>query len=163
VAMVVMGLAYSLLASALWPMVSLVVPDYQLGTAYGIMQAVQNLGLAVITSVAGYIVDSLGYLLLEVFFLAWLCLSLACTILLWLRDSSHTGVLNMSVEQRDAWDHHRMLSESLERDQMYTTAVRTVVPRSDFLIRNRYLSRIGARLPASYDPSVRGIVYRTLR
>ena len=29
---------------------------------------------------------------------------------------------------------------------MYTTAVRTVVPRSDFLIRNRYLSRIGARV-----------------
>lgn len=37
------------------------------------MQAVQNLGLAVITSAAGYIVDSVGYLLLEVFFLAWLC------------------------------------------------------------------------------------------
>jgi hypothetical protein len=36
-------------------------------------QAVQNLGLAVITLVAGKIVDSGGYLLLEVFFLGWLC------------------------------------------------------------------------------------------
>lgn len=34
-AMILMGLAYSLLASALWPMVALVVPEYQLGTAYG--------------------------------------------------------------------------------------------------------------------------------
>lgn len=37
------------------------------------MQAVQNFGLAVITSVAGEIVDTGGYLLLEVFFMAWLC------------------------------------------------------------------------------------------
>lgn len=37
VAMVNMGLAYSLLASALWPMVALVVPEYQLGTAYGML------------------------------------------------------------------------------------------------------------------------------
>ena len=31
----VMGLAYSILASALWPMVALVVKEHQLGTAYG--------------------------------------------------------------------------------------------------------------------------------
>lgn len=31
----VLGLAYSLLASALWPMVSLIIPEHQLGTAYG--------------------------------------------------------------------------------------------------------------------------------
>lgn len=37
------------------------------------MQSVQNFGLAVITTLAGLIVDSGGYLLLEVFFLAWLC------------------------------------------------------------------------------------------
>ena len=37
------------------------------------MQSVQNLGLAVISIVAGKLVDSNGYLVLEVFFLAWLC------------------------------------------------------------------------------------------
>lgn len=62
-----------MLASALWPMVALVVPEYQLGTAYGIMQAVQNLGMAVVTMMAGRIVDGQGYLVLEVFFLGWLC------------------------------------------------------------------------------------------
>lgn len=30
-----MGLSYSMLASALWPMVALVIPEHQLGTAYG--------------------------------------------------------------------------------------------------------------------------------
>lgn len=37
------------------------------------MQSIQNLGLAVITQVAGIIVDSNGYLILEVFFIGWLC------------------------------------------------------------------------------------------
>ncbi|KAK2155682.1 hypothetical protein LSH36_233g01003 [Paralvinella palmiformis] len=73
VPMVFMGLAYSVLASALWPMVALVVPEYQLGTAYGIMQSVQNLGLATISLAAGAIVDKKGYLILEVFFQGWLC------------------------------------------------------------------------------------------
>jgi len=30
-----MGLSYSILACALWPMVAYVVPEHQLGTAYG--------------------------------------------------------------------------------------------------------------------------------
>ena len=37
------------------------------------MQAVQNLGMAIVTMLAGRIVDAQGYLVLEVFFLAWLC------------------------------------------------------------------------------------------
>ena len=37
------------------------------------MQAVQNLGMAVVTMLAGQIVDGQGYLVLEVFFLGWLC------------------------------------------------------------------------------------------
>lgn len=34
-AMVLMGLAYSVLACALWPLVAFIVPEHQLGTAYG--------------------------------------------------------------------------------------------------------------------------------
>lgn len=33
-----LGVAYSLLASALWPIAALLIPEYQLGTAYGLMQ-----------------------------------------------------------------------------------------------------------------------------
>ncbi|XP_071084456.1 lysosomal dipeptide transporter MFSD1-like isoform X1 [Haliotis cracherodii] len=100
VAMSTMGLAYSVLASALWPMVSMVIPQHQLGTAYGIMQAVQNLGLAVISLVAGIIVDSKGYLILEVFFMAWLCMALIAAVFLYLVDATRGGKLNMSSKKR---------------------------------------------------------------
>lgn len=35
-------------------------------------QAVQNLGLALITMVTGLIVDHYGFLMLEIFFIVWL-------------------------------------------------------------------------------------------
>lgn len=69
---ILMGMAYSMLASSLWPLVALIIPEYQLGTAYGICQSVQNLGLAVVSMFAGYIVDKGGYLMLELFFIGWL-------------------------------------------------------------------------------------------
>ncbi len=40
------------------------------------MQAIQNLGLAVISIVTGVLVDNSGYLVLEVFFIANLCVAL---------------------------------------------------------------------------------------
>lgn len=69
---ITMGFAYSMLASSLWPLVALIIPEYQLGTAYGICQAVQNLGLAVVSMFGGVIVDNGGYLMLELFFIGWL-------------------------------------------------------------------------------------------
>jgi len=30
-----MGLSYSMLASALWPLIAMVIPEHQMGTAYG--------------------------------------------------------------------------------------------------------------------------------
>lgn len=71
VAMITMGVGYSTLACALWPIVALVIPSHQLGTAYGIMQSVQNLGLGCVVLAAGYIVDLKGMFALEVFFLSW--------------------------------------------------------------------------------------------
>lgn len=42
------------------------------------MQSIQNLGLAVISILAGMILDSRGYLFLEVFFIA--CVSCECAM-----------------------------------------------------------------------------------
>ena len=75
---------------------------YNSGTGYGFMQAVQNLGLAVISMVAGMIVDSKGYLWLEVFFCAWLCVALLCTLLLLVDDLVNDGGLNISSKARRA-------------------------------------------------------------
>ena len=100
VAMITMGFAYSVLASALWPIAAQIVPNNQLGTAYGIMQAIQNLGLAVVAIIAGAIVDSKGYLVLEVFFLICLCVALIAAVLLYLIDAARGGKLNMSAKLR---------------------------------------------------------------
>lgn len=101
IAMVLMGLMYSLLACAFWPLVAMVIPERQLGTAYGIMQSVQNLGLAVIAMVSGMIVDSSGYFVLEVFLMAWLCCSLIACLLLILVNAKQGGVLNQSRLKKD--------------------------------------------------------------
>lgn len=46
--LVLLGLCYSIYASALWPSVALITEKKSHGTAYGIVTAVQNLGLAAI-------------------------------------------------------------------------------------------------------------------
>uniref|UniRef100_G3RYT7 Lysosomal dipeptide transporter MFSD1 n=1 Tax=Gorilla gorilla gorilla TaxID=9595 RepID=G3RYT7_GORGO len=101
IAMCLLGLSYSLLACALWPMVAFVVPEHQLGTAYGFMQSIQNLGLAIISIIAGMILDSRGYLFLEVFFIACVSLSLLSVVLLYLVNRAQGGNLNYSARQRE--------------------------------------------------------------
>lgn len=104
------------------------------------MQAVQNLGMAVVTMMAGRIVDDQGYLVLEVFFLAWLCckfdfcftlitpssninlffinllssfaVSLVATVLIWVMNASRGGLLNMSVAERDKHERELMYAFS---------------------------------------------------
>ena len=70
--------------TCLIPLPQSIVLYYSLHAVYR-MQAVQNLGLAIVTIVSGLIVDKAGYLILEVFFLACLCIALiagkVCTCL----------------------------------------------------------------------------------
>ena len=42
---IMLGLAYSLVQAALWPLVAYVVDESKLGTAYGLMTMIQNLGV----------------------------------------------------------------------------------------------------------------------
>ncbi|XP_077204694.1 lysosomal dipeptide transporter MFSD1 isoform X2 [Paroedura picta] len=101
IAMSLLGVAYSLLACALWPMVAFVVPEHQLGTAYGFMQSIQNLGLAVISIAAGTILDSRGYLFLEIFFSACVCMSLIAVVMLYFVNLIQGGDLNWSARRRE--------------------------------------------------------------
>ncbi|XP_014669907.1 PREDICTED: major facilitator superfamily domain-containing protein 1-like [Priapulus caudatus] len=164
IAMSVMGISYSLLASALWPTVAYVIADHQLGTAYGIMQAIQNLGLAVIALVCGSVVDNNGYLILEVFFLGWLALALVAAVLLYLIDSGRGLNLNLSATGR------AQMVEELEREERakeealgdYAQTADLLRPRSNFYFRNRYLSRLGAKLPEHYNIYTSALVRRSL-
>ncbi|VVC46403.1 Hypothetical protein CINCED_3A018551, partial [Cinara cedri] len=100
IAMFIMGLSYSMLASALWPLIALIIPEHQIGTAYGITQSVENFGLAVVALLTGIIVDADGYYMVELCFCLLLSVSLLLTAVLWNLDSKNNGNLNMSIKQR---------------------------------------------------------------
>mmetsp|Transcript_60348 Transcript_60348/g.177043 ORF Transcript_60348/g.177043 Transcript_60348/m.177043 type:complete len:456 (+) Transcript_60348:218-1585(+) len=55
VSMLILGVVYTCFAGALWPAFALVVPQEQLGTAYGIATSLQNAGLAVVPMIVGYL------------------------------------------------------------------------------------------------------------
>lgn len=72
------GLGYTGLASTLWPLISYIIPIHQLGTAYGLVQSLQNLGMAIASIAAGYIVDTKGYIMVENFYLSSLSSKFIC-------------------------------------------------------------------------------------
>lgn len=55
--MFVLGIAFSLLPSVLWPAVPKIVPTSQLGTAYSVIYYIQNIGLMVVPVLIGTILD----------------------------------------------------------------------------------------------------------
>lgn len=58
--MIVLGISFSLVPAALWPALPLMVKDSQLGTAYGVIAMVQNIGLFTFPLLAGLLRDSSG-------------------------------------------------------------------------------------------------------
>ncbi len=58
--MAMMGLAFSLIPAVMWPSVALIVPEQKLGTAYGLMTMIQNIGLAGFNFLIGWANDSSG-------------------------------------------------------------------------------------------------------
>jgi nitrate/nitrite transporter NarK len=68
-ALSIIGLSYAVYAAAIWPSVPFVVEEHQLGTAYGVVTAVQNGGLAAFPIVVGAIKDAAGsYKYVSLFF-----------------------------------------------------------------------------------------------
>ncbi|MBQ0114470.1 MAG: MFS transporter [Bacteroidales bacterium] len=57
VSMLVLGIAFSLLPSVLWPAVPKIVPVKQLGTAYSIIYYIQNIGLILVPAMIGKIIE----------------------------------------------------------------------------------------------------------
>ncbi|CAF1059338.1 unnamed protein product [Adineta ricciae] len=100
VPLVLMGISYSILAASLWPMVAFLVPKKMLGTAYGFMQSIQNLGLAVMNIFTGLILDSYGYFMLEIFFIICLEIALLAAAFLYVYNSVKKGMLNDSPAVR---------------------------------------------------------------
>ncbi|XP_003745296.1 major facilitator superfamily domain-containing protein 1 [Galendromus occidentalis] len=99
VTMGVLGVGFSLFACAFWPMVAMLVPEHQLGTAYGAMQSVQNLGLAVVIQSAEMLREAFptseeGLQWSEVYFMLWISLSLVLGFVLQMHNTAKKGALN---------------------------------------------------------------------
>jgi len=58
--MSIMGIAFSLVPAVLWPSVALVVDNSKLGTAYGLMTMIQNIGLFSFNLIIGFANDFSG-------------------------------------------------------------------------------------------------------
>lgn len=56
--MFILGIAFSLVPSAMWPSVAKIFPVKQLGTAYALIFFIQNIGLWGIPALIGYILDA---------------------------------------------------------------------------------------------------------
>ena len=92
------GIAFSLVPAVLWPAVTLLVAPQRLGTAYGFMTMVQNIGLALANVAAGALNDAsgagaanpAGYQPMIVFFGVLSLLAVACAALFWRYRSNTT-------------------------------------------------------------------------
>lgn len=57
---VLLGISFSLVPSAMWPSVTKIIPEKQLGTAYALIFWVQNIGLMLIPLLIGVVLDKWG-------------------------------------------------------------------------------------------------------
>ena len=57
VVMIVLGIGFSLVPSAMWPSVPKIIPEKQLGTAYALIFWVQNWGLMGVPALIGYVLN----------------------------------------------------------------------------------------------------------
>lgn len=55
--MILLGIAFSLVPAAMWPSMVKLVDEKEIGTAYGLMYSIQNLGLWAFPLIAGYLLD----------------------------------------------------------------------------------------------------------
>ena len=115
VPLVLLGIAYSIYAAALWPSVALVVEPKYAATAYGVVTAVQNLGLAVAPMVIGLFMPSAScptyaacvasYVKVETLLIATGCVGLVSGLVLNLVDCTRKDriqILNWTSARVDA-------------------------------------------------------------
>ena len=103
-----LGLSFAFLPAVLWPTVPRQVSAAHLGTAFGVMTALQNLGLTIVNPLVGSINDLShatahnpgGYTPMLWFFGLLSLAAFGCTLLLWLHDArTGPGPLASAAQQ----------------------------------------------------------------
>ncbi len=57
IVMIILGVAFSLVPSAMWPSVPKIIPQKQIGSAYAIIFYIQNIGLSLVPVLIGWVID----------------------------------------------------------------------------------------------------------
>ncbi len=94
VPMIVLGAAFVLVPAAMWPSVPLIVEEKRVGTAYGVMTAIQNVGLLAFPYFNGKLRDvTHGYTASQLMFAGLGFAGLVSAVLLWKADRREGGAL----------------------------------------------------------------------
>jgi MFS family permease len=107
--MILLGVAFSLVPAAMWPSMVKLVEDKQIGTAYGLMYSIQNLGLWGVPLLAGKILDAtndqgsevLNYTPTMLLFIALSALGLVFSLLLKYQDSKKGYGVDLPLNKKD--------------------------------------------------------------
>ena len=104
--MILMGVSFSLVPSAMWPSIPKIVPLQQLGTAYSIIYYIQNIGLMLVPMWAGNVIGryttdghtdfTVPMFIFIGFGIASIILS---SILLWADKKEHYGLEEANIKQ----------------------------------------------------------------
>lgn len=118
VALVLLGLSYTVYAAALWPSVPCTVLRRQVGTAYGLMTSLQNVGLTLFPLCVGAIRAEAGsYTGVEIFFACLAGVGVGIGFWLLLHDQSEGGVINMSAKERESYIEENEAAEKGKRGE----------------------------------------------
>lgn len=104
-AMFILGLAYSLFASVLWPCIPFLVKDHQLGTAYGLVTIALNISLTIFPLVVASILEATqgSYTHVEGLFIALAFTGLLLSILFNVLDYRQGGYLQLTENPLDLY------------------------------------------------------------
>jgi MFS family permease len=157
IGMVIIGVSYSLLAASLWPCVALIVKSHELGTAYGLMTAIQNSGLSIAPPLTGLLLGKDANNPRWAYAIWYFVFNFACSaviaVFLGIYDWYSNGVLNASASVRKQRQKEMEEAEAAEGGStervivdergvvIRTEAQQLLAPRSVQVIRNTYLQQ----------------------
>jgi len=107
--MIMLGIAFSLVPAAMWPSMVKLVDYKRMGTAYGLMYSIQNLGLFAVPILAGLILDKtnpgnpeiLDYTPTMIMFIALGALGLIFAFMLKREDSKHGFGIDLPMNRKE--------------------------------------------------------------
>lgn len=101
--MLILGLAYTIMAASLWPSIPLVIPLGTVGTAMGIATSVQMIGVGATSLIVGAIQDShYHYNGSDIFFASLGCVVIGIAFILLTIDKRTDGMLTKSKKEQMA-------------------------------------------------------------